>query len=246
MGPSEWIRARDLAGAGARLFCLPHAGSGSAGFYRWRRLMKSVNVCPVHLPGRDLRRDEAPRSDGEALAAALHEATQEYLHQPYAIFGHSMGALLAFRWAQLIQDAALPAPRALILSARAPRRRAGVSVAAWLGADDDTLLQSLDERFGGNAATALQDAELRAAFLPVLRADLQVVESLRTDGAAVAANVLAVCGDADPSVSAEDMQRWQPFAATSFQVKAFAGGHFYHFGKGEPALLQEIGASLVR
>ncbi len=207
--------------------------------------MTSVNVCPVHLPGRDSRRDEALTIDGEELATALHEASREHLQQPYAIFGHSMGALLAFRWAQLIQKAGLPAPRTVILSARAPRRRNGVSAAAWLAADDDALLSSLDERFGGSSVSLLQDAELRAAFLPVLRADLQVVESLMVGSASIEADVVAACGDADPSVSAEDMWRWQQLTTSSFQVKVFPGGHFYHFGEGEGALLEEIGALLV-
>ncbi len=229
-----------------RLFCLPHAGSGSAGYYRWKRLLPEGNVCPVHLPGRDLRFKESPIANGEDLVDALHELMSTCLDRPYAIFGHSMGALLAFAWAGRIQADGLRLPQAVFVSARAPRRRPGPDPDTWLSADDDALLRSVDKRFGGNAHATLQDPELRAAFLPTMRADMHVVETVRIGDMPIAVPLYAACGDADASTSEQEMQQWERHTASHFDAAQFPGGHFYHFTEGQSQLLKWVGGVLNR
>src|ERR1700734_2474342 len=103
----RFVSEKDLAEPGVRLFCLPHAGSGAAGFYRWKRAglfeIAGIAVCPVMLPGREARLAEpAMLSVGEIVSGLLEELQGE-MAQPYAIFGHSMSALIAFEWARALE-----------------------------------------------------------------------------------------------------------------------------------------------
>ena len=116
-----------------RLFCLPHAGSGAAAFYRWRRMMDSMDssiaVCPVLLPGREARISEPCLRSTVAAVGALMEASADLTDRPYAIFGHSMGALLAWCWAVALERAGRPAPQCLIVSGRVAPQVAGAQPA---------------------------------------------------------------------------------------------------------------------
>ena len=116
-GNGRWVSARDLqVGARMRLFCLPHAGSGTAGFHRWKAALRGygVDVCPVMLPGRETRMGERAIEDAGELIAGLIEASGALVDVPYAIYGHSMGALLAFEWARALARAGLAGPVACL------------------------------------------------------------------------------------------------------------------------------------
>ena len=115
-----WVSERDLGGGeGVRLFCLPHAGSGAAAFYRWKRVLPDgVKVCPVLLPGREVRLGEPSERRVLDVVEGLQAEIAGELERPYAIFGHSMGALLAYEWARRIAADGLPGPLKLFVSGR--------------------------------------------------------------------------------------------------------------------------------
>ena len=104
-----------------RLFCFPHAGGGAAAFKDWaERLPPSVVVVPMRPPRRRSRLNMAD------LVAALGDAIEPYLDEPFAFFGHSMGAIVAFELARLLRRRNRPLPRMLVASgARAPQFRRG-------------------------------------------------------------------------------------------------------------------------
>ena len=177
---NRWFSARDLSRPCAvRLFCLPHAGSGATSYYRWRRVLPgSVAVCPVMLPGREMRLAEPSLPDAGALADALMAASADVLDRPYAIFGHSMGALLAYEWTVRIAAAGLPGPVRLFASGRnAPQIPYTHAVLHRLGEED--FVEALRTRYGGLPEGFLADPEMREVFLPILRADLRLVETYR-------------------------------------------------------------------
>ena len=97
-----------------RLFCLPYSGASAMVYVRWRRALPDwLQVCPLELPGRGRRMDEPLQSDIKALAAQLAEEISRDLNGPYALFGHSLGGLLAFELAHALSARNLPAPLAL-------------------------------------------------------------------------------------------------------------------------------------
>ncbi|MFS2126939.1 thioesterase II family protein, partial [Pseudomonas sp. Pseusp97] len=101
-----------------RLFCLPYSGASAMVYARWKRQLPGwIDVCPVELPGRGRRFAESLHTDLRALASQLADEIAARLDQPYALFGHSLGGLLAFELAHALRDRGLPMPQALFASA---------------------------------------------------------------------------------------------------------------------------------
>lgn len=244
---TPWLSERDLQQPGMRLFCLPHAGSGSAAFYQWKRLSTTTKLafCPVLLPGREARLTEPCITTVRSMVEQLHEAAKPWLQEPYAIFGHSMGSLLAYEWARRIQQEGLPEPHVLFVSGRnAPQLGPGHTQLHRM--TDAELLPALTARYGDTQSAVLQDEELRALFLPILRADLEVVESYTTDGLPkLTAPVLALAGTNDTSVSEAGLTAWQQVSSGRFAWLRLPGDHFYHQAEGRDALLQTLAAHLA-
>jgi surfactin synthase thioesterase subunit len=236
-----WFAERDIRpGATIRLFCLPHAGSGSAPFYRWKRELQGIDVCPVRLPGRDMRLGESSIADAGELADALMDSTAQYLDAPYAIFGHSMGALLAYEWARRIEQAGSRRPSCLFVSGREavhlPWRHRALH-----GLGDAEFVDEVRARYGGMPEDFLADRELREMFLPILRADFRLVETYRHENSArLSCPVMAFAGDDDAGVAQQGLLRWAELTSGNFSARRFAGGHFYHVEEGQTAVLEAI------
>src|SRR5689334_23170132 len=100
-----------------RLFCFPYAGGSAQIFRSWStQLPPGVEVCPIHLPGRGLRLRDAPYSRLEPLLDRISEALIPQLERPYALFGHSMGAMISYELARRLRDAGVRQPLHLFLS----------------------------------------------------------------------------------------------------------------------------------
>lgn len=226
-----------------RLFCLPYAG-GSAMFYaRWRRLLPSwIDVRPVEWPGRGARMDEALATDPHALASQLARELAAQVDQPYALFGHSLGALIAFELAHCLLDRGARAPAMLFASgAEAPAVRDG---RRWrLPLSDDALLQEMRD-LRGTPAEALSNAELMQSALPVLRADFLMCGAYVYRRRLALPCPLQVFGGAEDETSREALQAWRQETAASFRLDVLPGHHFFiHTQQAE--LVDLIGAALA-
>ena len=237
-----WLAERDIrAGARMRLFCLPHAGSGSAAFYRWKReLSSTVDVCPILLPGRETRVRENSLLDAVALVQELLVSTRQFLDLPFAFFGHSMGSLLAYEWAVQLAENNLPAPLCLFVSGR-DSVHLPLPYPDIHRLSDEAFVGELQRRYGGTPDNLLADAELRELFLPILRADLSLVETYRR-GPKIMLNcpILACAGFDDGSVSSVGLEAWRTLTTGNFSTRRFIGDHFYSTGEGQPELLAWI------
>ncbi len=237
----RWVSEQDLKAPGVRLFCLPHAGAGAAGYYRWKRLLPStIAVCPVQLPGRERRLTEPAVTEAKALVSHVLAATRDFLAEPYAVFGHSMGALLAYEFARQIAAAGLPGPTWLIVSGRnAPQLAPPHQGLHLLG--DQAFLEALRQRYGGSQDEVLADPDLRALFLPVLRADLQVVETYAAEALPkLSCPVAAFAGEQDHSVTDAGLEAWAKVTNAGASWERLPGDHFCHFGAGQTALLAAV------
>lgn len=203
-----------------------------------------VAVCPVMLPGREGRRSEPPFSSVEKLIDSLQSDVAESLGEcPYAIFGHSLGALLGFAWARRIEQDRTRAPERLFCSGR-QGPQFGREILTTL--EDKELLERLAGRYGEEVRVLMDSREMREMFLPGLRADLQLVEDFRWEpGSSVRCSVSAYAGVADASVSDEGLRGWAEVSGPGFRMERFPGGHFYSFSEGQAKLLSRLEKELT-
>ncbi|MGA4838921.1 thioesterase II family protein [Streptomyces sp. G45] len=217
-----------------RLVCLPHAG-GSAGTYRaWTAaLAPDVDVVPVELAGRDSRVREPPPTDMDAvvadltgLLAALDEGPAP---APYALFGHSLGAIVAYETARETQRLGRAPVLVIASGSEPPHRVAEASRDRHLLPDDAFLREVL--RLGGTSADVLREPELLRVVLPRLRADYRVAETYaHRPGPPLTCPLAVYAGEADPTVRHELLADWGQMTAAGGRPvvsRRFPGGHFY-------------------
>jgi medium-chain acyl-[acyl-carrier-protein] hydrolase len=215
---SAWFPGADAV-EGLRLFWFPHAGGGTPA-----RAFPAI--CPVRLPGRESRIAEAPFERMEPLVAALADAIRPYLAQPFAFFGHSMGAAVAFELARLLRRRSQPLPKLLVASgARAPQFRRNYTPPPAPG--DEQFLAEL-QRLQGIPDELIDDPALMRAILPALRADASLYRRYAyTEDAPLDCAIRAYGGAADSNVRPEHLEAWAEQTTASFAVRLFPGGHFY-------------------
>ncbi len=240
---TQWLQSRPTAvNPRVRLFCLPHAGGGATAYHPWTtELSPVVHVCPVLLPGREMRLSESLYTHIEPLVEALDRELRPWLDMPYAIFGHSMGALLAFEWTRRLQREGQPMPDWIFLSGRrAPDMPDDTSLLHLL--PDHDFVEQLTRRYNGIPQEFLENSALMEVFLPILRADIAVVESyIFQEDEPLDCPITAFAGANDQSVSWNQLFAWKRHTRRRFQMQIFPGGHFYP----QRPLLQTISATLA-
>jgi medium-chain acyl-[acyl-carrier-protein] hydrolase len=219
--PAAWF-PNVATSAAPRLFCFPHAGGGAG----QPLALSGWTAVPVRLPGRESRLAEAPFERMGPLVAALAGQIDGYLDQPFAFFGHSMGAVVAFELARELRRRSRPLPRVLIASgARAPQfRRHHVPPPAL---SREAFVEEL-RRLEGIPAEVLGDAALMRALLPALETDAALFRNyIYTEASPLPIPVRAYGGRDDPNVRREHLDGWREQTTASFAVRVFPGGHFY-------------------
>jgi len=227
--PTSWLQCpRPIPGARLRLYAFPFAGGGASIYFPWSTaLAPDIEVWAVRLPGRETRLREPALTSFDDAIAALEREVAPLLRPPYSFFGHSLGALIAFRFAQTLRRRALPLPKALIVSgARAPDRPQSDPKIGHL--PDAAFWSELRDRYDGIPPAVLAHPELRELVLPTLRADLRLCEDYRYEPAPpLPCSLTALGGTADPVVSTDDLAAWRPHTSSAFECRLFAGNHFF-------------------
>lgn len=218
-----------------RLYCLAHAGAGVASYRRWPLAAgTAVDVTPLPLPGRDHRRREPRVTDRAALLADLLPELLTAAHSgPYALYGHSLGALVAYTLTRALADAGAPPPLFLAVGACPPPDTSTALVGAADLPDGD-LLPLLDD-LGSlpQGASASPGGLWRRSVLPVLRDDLRLATSLRAaaldpaTGGPVTCPVLVFAGSDDPLTEPETLEHWQRWATGPIVSHTVTGDHFF-------------------
>jgi medium-chain acyl-[acyl-carrier-protein] hydrolase len=238
---------RPLAQPRLRLVCVPYAGGAASLYRRWRGLVApTIEVCAVELPGRGVRLGEPPISDMAALCDVLAAAIEPLLDDvPLALFGHSMGARIAFELARRFDGrvahlfaAGSPAPGVALGFGPSDDRRPTAQLT------DDELKQRVRE-LGGTPAEFLADDELMAHVLPVVRADFILIERYRVEPEArVACPITVFAGVDDPGASPIAAARWELRTTAAFRIVELAAGHFF-LDSHRAQLLREIERDLA-
>ena len=209
-----------------RLFCLPYSGASAMVYSRWRRsLPEWLQVRPLELPGRGMRMDEPLQSDIRRLASQLADEISVELDRPYALFGHSLGGLLAFELAHALRERGQPEPLALFASATAgPARR---DVSEYAVAKTDAQLIARLRELNGTGEEVLANAELMQLMLPILRADFLLCGSFSHDQRSPLPVPIHVFGGKQDSVRAGQLLDWQIDTSSVFSLDLFEGHHFF-------------------
>lgn len=210
-----------------RLFCFHHAGGDAAAYRDWHRMLSPrVAVRPVQLPGRGTNGDRPRFTDLDALVDHLDTQLAEELSVPHAFFGHSLGALVAYRLACRRRAAGRPLTRVLLLSAySAPHLDPPLPEVDDL---DDAHLARLLADIGGLPERVLDRHGWLARALPLVRDDLQLCVRHRDAGEPPLACPVHVYGaDADPLVTEADLHAWGRHTTDLREVRILPGNHFY-------------------
>jgi medium-chain acyl-[acyl-carrier-protein] hydrolase len=227
--PNPYVAYRVVRpGAQMRLFCFPYAGGSAVMFRGWQRLFPEwIEICPVQYPGRGNRIKEALFTKVDPLAKGITQALLPLLDLPFAFFGHSMGAILAFEVSRELRRRRKPLPVHLFLSAvRAPQFP-----------NPDPPVFDLPEaefiaelrRLNGTPNEVLENAELMALMLPMLRADFTVSQTYNYvhEGGPLACPLSIYGGVDDPSFINAELEGWREHTSGTFSLHMFAGDHFY-------------------
>ncbi|MCF6439126.1 thioesterase domain-containing protein [Pseudoalteromonas luteoviolacea] len=239
---SLWVGGTENPQAKMRLFCFPAAGGGTLAFRGWaQQLPSDIEVRPIRLPGREMRIGEACFDDAYQAADALADGLSDYLDKPFAFFGHSMGSLLAFELTRSLRRRGGPMPQILMVSGRrAPSLPLSRSLYHTL--PDTQFVDVLRTHYaGGTSETVLQEAQLMALFMPVIRADFAITDVYSyASEAPLDCPIHAFGGEDEPEFGVAELDAWRNETSGYFNRTLFAGDHFYLNEASRAALLSYI------
>ncbi len=224
-----------------RLLCFPYSGGGPASFRDWpAALAPDIELWAAALPGRVGRASEPVNNDWESLVAELTAAVSAELPGPLALFGHSLGAVLAFEVARELTRGG-DVVNHLVVSARSAP---DVVQQFDLPETDHDLLAQVQHWYG-EIPEAVRDApELLRRFLPMLRADLELARSYRfSAGRLLECPITVLSGASDRTVSEEQLAGWSRHTRGPLRACRFSGGHFF-IRDDEHAVLAALSESL--
>lgn len=226
-----------------RLFCLPYAGGGALSFRPWAsQLAPDIEVCPIELPGRGLRLHESAFQQLEPLVAAIATALLPYLDQPFAVFGHSMGAWIGFELTRFLRQHQGVYPTHVFVSGRDAPQVPGLKKPIH-ALPNGAFLEEL-RRFNGTPTVVLEDAELMQMLLPTLRADFELVETwVYRAEMPLDCPITVLGGLQDPETNLTLLEAWQEQTATTFTLHLLPGDHFF-LHSAQSRLLQILGQAL--
>lgn len=226
-----------------RLFCFPYAGAGSAAFGTWARQLPPVfECCIVQFPGRETRLREQPVSDWRVLMDALAEAIREWADKPFAFFGHSLGATVAFELTRRLRRDGDPLPIHLFVSGRAAPQLAPTRPPVH-HLPDAEFRQEL-RQLQGTSEEVLQNEELMSLVMPFIRADFTLAECYPYhEEAPLALPLSAFGGSEDYYASEEAIKAWGQHTSATFEWRMYPGGHFF-LHEHQSELLTAIGYDL--
>lgn len=204
------------------LLCFHHAGGSARSYADWASYLPPwIRLVPLDLPGHGTRRSEPPLDDWDSLLQDVQSNLREHAG-PTALFGHSMGGLLALRLArEMTQQGSPPIWLGLAAARRWPRP----AEPDWRRCPDTIVTARLAE-LGGTPEAILQSRELMAAVLPVIRADLALCAETIAPAPPLPLPILALGGKED-SLAPEELDAWRAETTGSFECHLVAGGHFF-------------------
>jgi len=226
---ASWIlRSEPRGAARLRLFCFHYAGGAASSYRRWAaELPPQIEVCAIQLPGRGSRFHEAPCHRSSDVVPPVATALQPLLDLPFALVGHSLGALIAFELAREFRRRSWPMPARLAVSGReaphVPDRHPPMAPLP-----DAEFLEEIRKRYDGVPDAVLAEKDLLQVVLPMLRADVHLLESyVYEEEPPLECGISCFGGEQDRYVAREGLEAWREQTRGPFRLRTFRGGHFF-------------------
>ena len=210
-----------------RLFCFPHAGGSSESYRSWQRWFpEQIDLCLVHLPGRGKRLREQAFTQTAPLVKAIADRILPEIDIPYALYGHSMGATIAFELTrELFQRQYTPPQHLFVSGRRAPQCPRTEPITFNLPHNE--FIAEL-RRLNGTPRELLENPELLELFMDLLRADFELVDTYEYHPAERLSCPITVYGGLhDKEVSSENCNAWKEQTSASFNMRMVSGDHFF-------------------
>lgn len=243
---SDWVvRFQPILQPRLRLFCFANAGGSVAQFRNWQQsLPAGIEICPVQLPGQGSRLRETAHTRMTSLVNVLSDVLQPQMDIPFVFWGYSMGALIAFELARELRRRGHELPRQLFIAARrAPHLPATDFPLHQL--PEAAFIREVQRRYNGIPAVILQEADMLALFLPVLRANFEMIETYVYEADnPLPCPVTAFGGLQDPTVNAGQIGAWREQTSSTFKYRLFPGDHFF-LQQHQPAVLQIVSQDIA-
>jgi len=225
---TKWFfKLNENKNAKIRLFCFSYAGGGASTFYSWLDYLSPyIELISIQLPGRESRFDEDFITDMDSLSDIIATNILPLLDKPYAIFGHSLGAIISFELIRKLKDWNKTLPLVLIFSGRgAPSSKNKRELIYNLS--DGEFINKL-EAYNGLPESILNDKELLEYFLPIIRADFKLSQTYKyKDVEALNIPIVALTGLYDNTVELSDVLLWQNHTKLKFLYYVLEGDHFF-------------------
>ncbi len=236
------IRYKPQRRANRRLFCFPYAGGGLSVFQQWPDLLPiDIDVCSIELPGRGMRLGQPALTEMPILIERIMPTLASHLELPFALFGHSMGSLVAFELARALRRGGLPGPAILFVSGHRAAHLPDTRPLIHLLPDAEFLCEM--QKQCDTPEEFLSNKELVELFIPMLRADFQLCETYRyAPEAPLDCPIVAFGGDSDNTVKMEELNAWRELTSQSFSLQIMPGGHLF-IQTAAPALLRALDES---
>jgi surfactin synthase thioesterase subunit len=210
-----------------RLYCFPYAGGSAAAFAGWPdALGPNIDVCMVQMPGRGTRICEAPLTNLPEVVAAIAQVISSQGTMPFAFFGHSLGALLAFEVSRFMMLHYLQLPVHLFVSGcDAPQHRSEPKGLHRL--PDGELIEAI-KLYNGTPPEVLDNRELMELLLPLLRADFSLVDNYRyRHGLRLPMALTVLAGNQDDHIDPLQVDGWAKETNSTCDVHWIEGDHFF-------------------
>ena len=242
---SNWITSpRTNSQARVRLYCFPYSGASASVYYPWIEILPtSIELIPVQLPGRGKRVSEAPFTDLHKLVLVLEKALiNSFIEKPFAMFGHSMGALVAYELSRRLEKNYQLSPLILFASGHnAPHLPDRADPIHHL--EESAFLDRI-RKLNGTPEEVLQDQELVDLLIPILRADFKLSETYEYKaGHCLSCPVIGCGGLQDEYLDRKSLDAWRELTDYGSSIRLFPGDHFY-LNQNRHSLLQVIAQEL--
>lgn len=229
------MRSNPKPNARLRLFCFPYAGGGASLFATWGRMLTAdIEICAIQLPGRENRLNESPLVEWTELLDHLERAIKPFLDKPFAFFGHSNGAMISFELARRLQA---QYPPSYLFAAGCPAPQLPNLTSPLHTLSDVDFIAGLQQRYQNIPQAVLQEKEVMALFLGVLRADLTLFETYHYIDRTPFNCPLSVFGGLqDKTTGREKLTAWSKQTSITFTQRMLPGDHFFLKSAQQPLL----------
>jgi len=212
-----------------KLLCIPYAGEMGAVYYKWRKFADyNIEIIPIEMKGRGKRSQEPfDSSVKEVVQDILLQIGDSIFEGRYAIFGHSMGSIIAFELVHELQKKMFPLPMHIFFSGCMPPENM-IREKKICDIPDKEFKNEII-RLGGVPKEVRDNDEIFSLFLPILRADYKVVDEYvySRHKEKIHCNISVFYGEKDYTCSGDLLLDWKKYTDYDMNVYSFFGGHFF-------------------